>query len=37
MASAEAATSEERQHDTLTPEDLQAEWHPAPPQTSLAN
>lgn len=37
MASNEGATSGETQHDTLTPEDLQAEWHLAVPATVTAN
>ena len=37
MASNERATSGETQHDTLTPEDLQAEWHLAVPATVTAN
>jgi uncharacterized protein DUF5330 len=38
MASAEEATSEENvQHDTLTPEDLQTEWHLTAPETVPAN
>jgi len=37
MASAEAATSEETRHDTLTPEDLQTEWQLTAPETTPAN
>jgi hypothetical protein len=38
MASAEGATSEENvQHDTLTPADLQTEWHLTAPETVPAN
>jgi hypothetical protein len=28
------ASSEDARHDTLTPEDLQVEWHPAVPETA---
>jgi hypothetical protein len=37
MASAEAATSEETRHDTLTPEDLQTEWQLTAPETAPTN
>ncbi|GAB1715662.1 MAG: hypothetical protein NTAFB05_07040 [Nitrobacter sp.] len=37
MASTEGATSDDASHDTLTAEDLQAEWHLAVPATASAN
>jgi hypothetical protein len=37
MASTEGAISEDTQHGTLTPEDLQAEWHLAVPGTVQTN
>jgi hypothetical protein len=37
MASTEGATSEDTQHNTLTAEDLQTEWHLAVPDTVPAN
>ena len=37
MPSAEGPASEDTQHDTLRPEDLQAEWHLTAPETVPAN
>jgi hypothetical protein len=37
IASAEASASDNTQHDTLTPDDLQAEWHLTVPTTVPAN